>query len=267
LILCNEKKTEYLLAETEKFWLFLDYDGTLAEFAATPDIIKQDSKLIDLVRRLADNPKCRLAIISGRRLGHIQRLMPVSGIWLAGTYGIEIRLPDSSEIDRLDYASIRPFLDKLKPKWEKIIAEREGFYLEDKGWTLAIHARYVKQNQSEQVISRARAEAMEVSDNPGLHLMGGEKFLEISPVGADKGEAVDYILGQDPFPGSLPVYIGDDDKDERAFEAIKRHQGVAIVVASEPRPSVAECRIRTISSVRSWLENLAGENGLRMAAE
>jgi len=259
LIICTDKKTEGQLAKADRFWLFLDYDGTLAEFATTPDIIEQDSKLIDLVRRLEGTPKYRLAIISGRRLVHIRRLLPVAGIWLAGTYGIELQLPDGSQIDRLDYASIRPFLDKLKPKWEKIIEGRDGFYLEDKGWTLAMHARYAQQSESEQVLSRARSVAVQEPDNPGLHLLGGEKFLEISPAGADKGETVDYILGQDPFPGCLPIYIGDDDKDEYAFKAIKRHEGVAMLVAAEARQSASDCRVESISSVRGWLENLAAK--------
>ena len=61
-------------------WLFLDYDGTLADFAATPDEIIPDEELIALIDQLAKQPDIRVTILSGRRLAHIQSLLPVSGI-------------------------------------------------------------------------------------------------------------------------------------------------------------------------------------------
>jgi trehalose-phosphatase len=88
--------------------LFLDYDGTLAEFTRTPDVISPDPRVIELVRRLASSSRIRLAIVSGRRLGDIHALLPVTGIYLAGTYGIEIQTPEGEKIQRVDYALTRP---------------------------------------------------------------------------------------------------------------------------------------------------------------
>ncbi len=57
--------------------LFLDYDGTLADFAPTPDDIFPDPDLAALIDQLAALPRTEVAIISGRRLSHVQALVPV----------------------------------------------------------------------------------------------------------------------------------------------------------------------------------------------
>ena len=79
--------------QAKYLWLFLDYDGTLADFAPTPDHIVPDPVVIQLLERLAKIPSVRVTVISGRRLKDIQTLLPVKGIFKAGTYGIELIQP------------------------------------------------------------------------------------------------------------------------------------------------------------------------------
>ena len=56
-------------------WLFLDYDGTLANFAATPAQIEPDLRITQLLERLSRDARKRLAIISGRKLDDIRALL------------------------------------------------------------------------------------------------------------------------------------------------------------------------------------------------
>jgi trehalose 6-phosphate phosphatase len=115
-----------------KLRLFLDYDGTLAEFAPTPDEIYPDSELIDLLERCDNHQRIQVSIISGRRLSHIRTLIPIPGILLAGTYGVELLDLSGRLIDRLEFDEVRPTLDKLKPRWLELIRHNRDFYLEDK---------------------------------------------------------------------------------------------------------------------------------------
>lgn len=247
------------LRQAERLRLFLDYDGTLADFAPTPEEVTPDPALLDLLARLEQDPRIRPAILSGRRLSHVQKLVPVPGILLAGTYGIELQTPLGERIDRLPFAEIRPTLDRLKPRWAELLAGREGFFLEDKGWTLALHARFADDDETEQVLAQARRDAVEAMDERALELfrlLGGHKFLEIGPKLAHKGRTVDYLLERYRWPGALPLYLGDDDKDEEAFGVIKARGGIAIVVASEPRETQADLRLTTPRAARRWLEVL-----------
>jgi trehalose 6-phosphate phosphatase len=79
-------------------WLFLDYDGTLSDFAPNPDVIETKPVVVELLKRLSQYPKLRVSVISGRRLAHVKKLVPLSGILLAGSYGIEICTQEGEEI-------------------------------------------------------------------------------------------------------------------------------------------------------------------------
>jgi trehalose-phosphatase len=244
------------LLKAERVWLFLDYDGTLDEFAPTPDHILPNPEVIELVTHLAQLQHICVAVISGRRLSQIQVLLPVPGILLAGTYGIEMLLPNGERMDRIELDLVRPALDNLKPRWMQLIANRYDFFLEDKAWTLALHARFAEASEADEVLSIARRLASEVMRSDLFRILDGHRFLEIGPILAHKGRMVDYLLDRYAWPGAVPIYIGDDDKDEEAFAAIKARHGLAIVVAAQPRKTLADSRLESPASVRQWLNEI-----------
>jgi trehalose 6-phosphate phosphatase len=255
-MLCTHERINERLAQAKRLWLFLDYDGTLADFAPTPEHVNPNPGVVDLLTRLARHPRIRIAVISGRRLSHVQALLPVPGVLLAGTYGIELQTTEGERINRVEYGAIRPALDALKPQWLRLIADREGFFLEDKDWALALHARFANDEEAEEVLADARSMATEAATPSLFRLLGGHKFLEIGPRLAHKGRTVDYLLDRYPWPGALPLYLGDDDKDEEAFGVIKARGGIAILVAPEPRNTKADCRLESPQATRHWLETL-----------
>jgi len=246
------------IAAAERLWLFLDYDGTLADLAPTPEHVTPEPEVVELIAGLVGHPGIRVAVVSGRRLSHVRKLVPVPGVLLAGTYGIELWMPWGERIDRLDYDRVRPTLNAIKPKWVSLVDGREGFYLEDKGWSLAIHARYAADVEAERVLSAARNIADEtVANSPGMfRVLGGHRFLEIGPKLADKGRTVRHLLTEHPLPGALPVYLGDDDKDEEAFRVIKELGGIAVLVGAGRRGTVADFHVDSPQAARSWLEAL-----------
>jgi trehalose-phosphatase len=253
---CTSEYLNQLLDTADRVWLFLDYDGTLADFAPTPEHVNPDPDLIELLTRLAQIPRLRTSVVSGRQLNHVQTLLPVPGVLLAGTYGVEVQTLEGERIDRVEYRTVRPVLDALKPRWEHLIAGRDGFFLEDKRWALALHARFADDNEAKQVLGAAHRLATEAAYSGPFRLLGGHKFLEIGPELAHKGRTVEYLLEHYPWPGSLPVYVGDDDKDEEAFGVIKASGGVAILVAPKPRDTQADCCFQSPQSVRQWLVSL-----------
>ncbi|MBN1319030.1 MAG: trehalose-phosphatase [Anaerolineales bacterium] len=236
-------------------WLFLDYDGTLADFAPTPEKATPDKDVIKLIDRLSQNPKIRVTLISGRALGQLEKLVPLDGIMLAGVYGIAIRTAGGEYIYRVQRQEIRPVLDAIKPVWEKLLRDRPGFFLEDKDWALALHARLADQQDAKNVLDRAQRMAEKTIDDR-FRLLGGYRFLEIGPRLAHKGKTVQYLIENDPLPGALLLYLGDDDKDEEAFETIHRYQGKAIRVASDHQKTSADFKLESPASAREFLNTL-----------
>src|SRR5512135_2838293 len=112
------------MTEAPRLWLFLDYDGTLAEFSHTPDLVEMESDAVETVRGLAASPRIRVAVISGRTLKIVQKLLPVEGIFMAGVYGVEMRPPGGEVVHRENYGRIRPYLEEIKPGWQSLLANR-----------------------------------------------------------------------------------------------------------------------------------------------
>ena len=256
----NDRDELTIWAQESKYlWLFLDYDGTLAEFAPTPDHIEPQPHVFQLLEELAASPRIRVTVLSGRRLEHIQDLLPAPGVFLAGSYGIEQQTPKGKLRHRVEYDEIRPLLDEIKPRWAALINGREGFYLEDKGWTLAIHARFAEDQESEQVLTEGREILEQASPGSHFQIVGGHKFLEIAPRLAHKGEAVAYLLERYPLEDVHLIYIGDDDRDEEAFPVIQAQGGVAIKVIKrqeEALPTVADFCFESTLETLDWLRGL-----------
>ncbi len=244
------------LAVEDRLYLFLDYDGTLAEFSPTPDTVIPDEELVALLAALVQSPGVRIAMVSGRRLEHILKLVPLPRIVLAGTYGLEMHTPQGDLIVKDGLEDYERYLGHLKPEWESLVASRAGFYLEDKTWSLAIHARFAEPEEVENIFHQARQRAEELGIPAGMQFLGGDRFLELSPEAANKGLAVETILAKFPWPGALPVYLGDDDKDEAAFAVIKHSGGICVRVSPLARQTLADYGMRTPAETRRFLADL-----------
>lgn len=258
MIVCRDDSLLERLRAAKRIWWFLDYDGTLADFAPNPDVILPDPDLIRLLTQLASRDTMRVTIISGRRLAHIEQLLPLEGIIKAGSYGLELRLATGELLHPVAQDDIRPILDVLQKQWTSLLTGRSGFYLEDKGWTLAIHAKDADVQEGGWVIERARllAERVLVAEGGDIFkLSGGHRFLEVAPQAADKRLAVARIFEAYAWSGALPIYLGDDDKDASAFEVVQKRGGIAVAVGNRPVTDGADCRLGTPTDCRKWIES------------
>ncbi len=247
-----------------RLWLFLDYDGSLCEFPETPDLVETDPELIELISLLAGNPHLRVAVISGRQLKSIHELLPVPGIILAGVYGVEIQTPEGGVIQRGEYNRVRTTLEQLKPRWQRIILGHPDFFLEDKDWSLALHSKTGEQASVKRIFSLCRQAASEGIPASLFRWFEDNKYLEIVPVQAHKGETVKYLLDNFPFSDSSPVYIGDDGKDQEAFDVIHAFEGMTIQVSNPAHPARMEGADVLLKSpqevrkrLRRWVQILA----------
>ncbi len=243
--------------EGRRYWLFLDYDGTLADFAPSPEDVIFDAELNEILRNLECFRKVfRIVVLSGRSLRQIERLLPVSGILLAGTYGVEFVTWEGKRGQVVDFHLYQMLLAKVKGAWEEITDGRPGYFIEDKGVALALHGKLACEEGVETIFGRARSAAEEIMKAKDVRILGGERFLEVAPVVANKGRSVEMFLERFPWENAGMIYLGDDEKDEEAFEVLDRLGGITVLVSQQERPTLAKYRLRDPQEARAWLRRL-----------
>jgi trehalose 6-phosphate phosphatase len=229
--------------------LFLDIDGTLAEFAATPREVRIDQQLIAALPFLRTRYGGALALVTGRSIRDVDRMFPDLGVPVAGQHGCERR----DALGTLHLHTSNPaVLEKLLALFSAFAARHPGLLLEDKGATVALHYRQSPQLAG-QVQSIARS-SFDAVGPEGYRLWEGKQLVEIRPDGRDKGKAIVDFMSEPPFAGRTPVFVGDDVTDEDGFAAVAAMGGWAVKVGSGR--TCALYRLPDIASARRWL--LAG---------
>lgn len=229
--------------------LFLDFDGTLVDLIDRPDQVTADPPLRELLLHLHDFLDGRLAIVSGRSLGQLDRILgPVAHeISLSGSHGCEFRIDGhSSMADRPDRlsdvaAAFRPLLDRFP-----------GTILEEKTLGVAFHFRLAERpGAAEQAALDVAAEYIGTG---GLVVQEGKMMVELRVGGRDKGQAVTRLMTQRGLrmEHGTPLFVGDDLTDESAFEAAVRMDGHGVLVGPA-RDTAASYRLSDPAAVRLWL--------------
>lgn len=232
----------------------LDYDGTLTPIVAdhTKALLGEDMRAA--VDRLAR--RCPVAIVSGRDLAMLRRLLPLDHVIFAGSHGFEIAAADGSfgPIER--GAEFLPALDAAEEALRAALAGLPGHSVERKRFSIAVHYRQVAPGDEPAL----RAVVDEVlRAHPRLKRGLGKKVFELQPdLPWNKGEAVLWIAERLGFaaPDAVTVYLGDDITDEHAFRALAG-RGLGIVVRSaDARPTAADYALADTEEVRRFIDML-----------
>ncbi len=224
---------------------FLDVDGTLIDIAETPDAVRVDGALLDLIARLHRASGGAVALVSGRALSFLEHRLGTLRLPLAGQHGMERR----DAAGRMWIHAAPPAAKcAIKEALAPVLAHHPGLLLEDKGLTLALHYRLAPHLAAYAQRLMVRLASAAGAD---LEVQRGKCVAEVKPSGIDKGTAVAEYLAESPFRGRRPVFIGDDLNDEHGFAEVNKLDGVSIKVGKGG--SCARFRLRNVAAVRRWL--------------
>jgi trehalose 6-phosphate phosphatase len=224
--------------------LFLDFDGTLVEIAPTPDLIQVPAELPHLLAELTDRLGGAVAVVSGRPLDQLAKILaPFTG-GIAGAHGLEWRCSDGKVIRCLKHPELRRF----RPLIAAFATRHEGVLLEDKGCSLALHYRQAPSLGA--VCDSFVGQAVDES-NGALVAVAGKMVIELMPRSAGKGRAIAGFLADEPFHGRSPVFVGDDTTDEDGFAVVNRLGGVSVHVGGAA--TIAHHSLATVGDVWTWL--------------
>lgn len=239
------------LPAVEDAVVLLDFDGTLSPLVDDPATAGPADGAADVVARLA--ARTRVVVVSGRPVEALRSFLPgdLPVTW-AGGHGAEVAEADGPIEPLADLAVVHERRDAAEAALGDLLAEAPaGWHVELKPTGLAVHSRLVEDpsghaGRVRALLDHHAGEVMEVST--------GHDVVELRPAGVDKGVAVARLLASDD---RVPVAIGDDVTDEDTFAVAVDRGGVAILVATEPRPSRAGFRVtdpdEVVALLAAWL--------------
>lgn len=245
------------LKSAKCIFLFLDYDGTLTSIVSRPEqaILSEETKALLLA--LKKNPKFLLAIVSGRSLKDIRKLVELKKIYYIGNHGLEIFTPKNGT-KQLVPKEVFHELARIRNRLNNLLKDVDGNQIEDKGCILTIHYRNVDPRRVPPILMALKKEIKD-SGLP-LCLGYGKMVFEIRPESTmNKGTAVLELLNQVDQGGVLPLYIGDDQTDEDAFKTLKKI-GITIFVGL-PSHSSGQYYVEGPSEVYQFLKIIKEELG------
>lgn len=232
--------------------LFLDFDGTLVDIAATPDAITVPRTLVPLLGDLQVALDGAIALVTGRPIADIDRFIAPLRLSVAGVHGAEIRLLPSE----LVLQTTDPVDELVHQRVADAVADISGVRLEIKGASIAVHYRDVPRAAG---LLEARLQAVSAHEAERLVLVRGRRVFEIMARSVSKGTALTDFAAHPPFVGRRPVMIGDDVSDESAFVAAERIGGAALRVGGEHfGPGLAD--FIGPEDVRAWLTDFLRRN-------
>lgn len=255
---------EYLskyIGNTHKLALLLDYDGTLAPIAPHPDLAIIPTETKNVLQRLSNVSDCYIAIVSGRNVNNVKDMVGIEGITYAGNHGLEILHPDGT---KFVHPMPTEFHDKvgnlMRQLQEKVC--RDGAWVENKGALLTFHFR----ETPVQLRPALEKQAIELIESAGFKADRAHCAVESRPpVEWNKGRASIYILrtafGVDWSERIRIIYVGDDQTDEDAMQALKGMAATFRVTTSLITKTSAERRLPSTDAVLTmlkWVERHLG---------
>lgn len=225
--------------------LFLDLDGSLLEIAQQPDAVTVPEHLVPLLDAVRSKLQGALAIVSGRELQFIDRLLTPLRVAGAGVHGAQLRLAPDEDIVSTVAAGLGSLVETLR----EYFADDPRVLIEDKRLAVALHFRAAPERAQE-----CRKLLADLAEALALNLKPGNMVVEVLPPGPDKGRAVRALMDRPPFFGRLPLYLGDDATDEDGIRVVQEMGGHGVKIG--PRPTAARFHLPDVAAVHRWLAAL-----------
>lgn len=217
-----------------RLWVF-DFDGTLAPIVPDRAAARLHPACRALLEDLAAGAVNRVAVLSTRALDDLALRVPVAGVILGGSSGLEWLLPGRRRVGprpatRAKFAETRA---RISPLLDRLAAIR-GVEIEDKRWSVAVHYRRVPPDAMPGLVPRLD----DLERCPGIRVYAGPMAAEVQLVPSVNKEfglrRLCRLLAFAPGRWRL-FYAGDDENDAPAMRWVLAQKGTVFAVGRQVR--------------------------------
>ena len=252
---------EALAEDPASSGLVLDFDGVLSPIVEDPTTSAMPDQVAAILGRLARQLGL-LAVMSGRPVDFLADRVPVAGVPLLGSYGIEQIRDGVRQIDPDVKKWLAPVREASRTLSD-LLAGTPGIRVEEKSVSVVVHWRQTADHAA--AADEVRRVTARVAAETGLRLEPGKLVEELRPpIEVDKGSAISALLASRKL--ATVAYAGDDLGDIPALRAVREDGGYALVVdhGSETDPRLLELADQTYDGTEgfaAWLAELADAIG------
>ncbi len=199
--------------------LFLDYDGTLVPFSKYPELATIDRSTLEIIRKLAEDPKNQIVIISGRDKDFLERQFREMNVTLVAEHGYFIKSAGSNWETTITIDS--QWKEAVMQILIEYVNRCNGSFVEEKTGSIAWHYRNSDPDFALLRLHELRddlAEIIRVSHNKDIEILEGNNVLEVKSGKYDKGQAALALMKNKHF--DFIFAAGDDKTDEFLFKVL-----------------------------------------------
>ena len=243
--------------EDKKPFFFLDYDGTLTPIVSRPEQARLSAEMKETLSELAQ--KYHVAIITGRDMDDVKNLVGLDNLIYAVSHGFRISGPYGLDIEHEKTSVLLPELSIIEKDLLDIQKKYKGVQVDRKRYAVGLHYRNAREEEIDDILADFDKV---LEENPGYKKGTGKKIVEMKPdLDWHKGKAVEWILDELELTDDysiMPVYIGDDDTDEDAFQTLEEADlGIGIMVGYEgDKPTYASYSLKDVEEVKKLFNQL-----------
>ncbi len=203
--------------QAEKRLIILDYDGTLVPFHPDPAAALPPPSLLSLVQKLLNFQGVEMAIVSGRNKAFLDNIFTDPRLMILAEHGAYRRIGGEW---RSLYRKDLQWQSEIVRIMQEFTGNTPGSFIEKKETSIVWHYRKSDKWLAELRVGQLINKLIYPCTRRQLHLMRGNKIVEVKPAEYTKGTAVRQNFRLREYPFILAA--GDDTTDEDMFDALPK---------------------------------------------
>lgn len=197
--------------------IVLDYDGTLVPFTKDPSMALPKAPLLKLLNSLRKLNDTEMAIVSGRNKEFLDEIFGDLQVIIFAEHGAHRRI-DGKWVSL--YRKDLSWQTEIVRIMQEVTDDTPGSKIEKKETAIVWHYRNTDKWLSDLRAGQLINKLIYPCTRKHLHLMRGNKIIEVKPAEYSKGSAVRNYFDCSRYDFILAA--GDDTTDEDMFDALPR---------------------------------------------
>jgi trehalose 6-phosphate synthase/phosphatase len=219
-----------------------------------PELARPDAELLKLLSNLAQDPLNKVVVISGRNREFLERWLGAVGVDLVAEHGAWLKAAGQDNWEAQAQKLPMAWKETILPIMNKFTERTPGSLIEEKSFALVWHYRKVEPElgmiKSRELLAALRNHLT----GSELHVLLGNKVVEVKQADINKGKGALYYLDKSPAWDFI-MGMGDDYTDEDIFAVLPK-SAWGIKIGYEPFTK-ARYYVESSAAARELLYGLA----------